>query len=98
MKITVNVHRVKRRVRFLRRWTWSGKDAILLGLWTFIFLGPFQLLIHDNAYRGSSIFASNPLGYFILQGVFVAGFVTASMYLIDWLIRRRRSAKVFAGD
>ena len=84
---------IKLRIRF-RRWNWNSRQAIVLWVSSFIIFGPFQLLFSNYEYVGS-IFNSNPVAYSVFNGLFVATLAVGLMYLIDWIVKRRRSVKAY---
>lgn len=72
-------------------WSWDHRMALIFWISLFVGLGPGQLLLHNTTYEGS-IFGNNPFAYFMLQGLFIATFAIGIAYLVDWLVKRRKTS------
>ena len=69
------------------------KTAPTVWVIIFIIFGPLQVLLHNDSYKGAVIFGNDPFAYFMIQGLFVATFTIGVMYLIDWIVKRRKRTK-----
>ncbi|QRF75770.1 hypothetical protein Thermo_01276 [Thermoplasmatales archaeon] len=74
----------------------TRKVALTYWIFIFIIFGPIQLLLHNNSYEGAVIFGNDPFAYFMTQGLFIATFAIGFMYLINWIVKRRKRTKSLA--
>ncbi|OWP56391.1 MAG: hypothetical protein B2I17_06235 [Thermoplasmatales archaeon B_DKE] len=73
--------------------TLTHKVALTHWIFIFIIFGPLQLLFHNDSYEGAVIFGNDPFAYFMTQALFTATFAIGFMYLIDWIMKRRKRTK-----
>jgi len=76
----------------------TRKVALTYWMFVFIIFGPIQLLLHNASYEGAVIFGNDPFAYFMTQGLFVATFTIGFMYLINWIVKRRKRTKSLAAQ